>query len=227
MAKNRQWRKSTSFVDRSAASSRRTSPTSRLASSPTSRHHQRYRSVSLSSSLVFCPIADDVPLLLLPAQGPPPAHRCRLHRPGRSPQGHRGQGPRRGRGHAVHHRPRRALPRARHPRRGRLRAPLVRARGRPAARVRCLPRGRPHLARVRQRSVPRPLLTPYFPRLLERSHTCMCAGLTVVNGAWLSTLGKSLCTYSKPFKNKEGQSMVIPHFGPQGWELPPIKESSK
>ncbi|RDX56057.1 P-loop containing nucleoside triphosphate hydrolase protein [Lentinus brumalis] len=52
-------------------------------------------------------------------------------------------------------------------------------------------------------------------------------GLTVVNGAWLTSLGKSLCTYSKPFKNKEGQSMVIPHFGPQGWELPPIKEEQK
>ncbi|TBU35061.1 P-loop containing nucleoside triphosphate hydrolase protein [Dichomitus squalens] len=52
-------------------------------------------------------------------------------------------------------------------------------------------------------------------------------GLTVVNGAWLSALGKSLCTYSKPFKNKEGQSMVIPHFGPQGWELPPIREDQK
>ncbi|RPD63130.1 P-loop containing nucleoside triphosphate hydrolase protein [Lentinus tigrinus ALCF2SS1-6] len=52
-------------------------------------------------------------------------------------------------------------------------------------------------------------------------------GLTVVNGAWLSSLGKSLCTYSKPFKNKQGQTMVIPHFGPQGWELPPIKEEQK
>ncbi|KAI0757185.1 P-loop containing nucleoside triphosphate hydrolase protein [Daedaleopsis nitida] len=52
-------------------------------------------------------------------------------------------------------------------------------------------------------------------------------GLTVVNGTWLCTLGKPLCTYSKPFKNKEGQSMVIPHFGPQGWELPPVKEDHK
>ncbi|KAJ8494910.1 hypothetical protein ONZ51_g2046 [Trametes cubensis] len=52
-------------------------------------------------------------------------------------------------------------------------------------------------------------------------------GVTVVNGAWLSALGKSLCTYSKPFKNKEGHSMVIPHFGPQGWELPPIREDQK
>ena len=57
--------------------------------------------------------------------------------------------------------------------------------------------------------------------------TRFVAGLTVVNGAWLSTLGRSLCTFSKPFKNKEGQSMVIPHFGPQRWELPPIKEEQK
>ncbi|KAL7285666.1 hypothetical protein ACG7TL_000771 [Trametes sanguinea] len=52
-------------------------------------------------------------------------------------------------------------------------------------------------------------------------------GVTTINGAWLAALGKSLCTYSKPFKNKEGQSMVIPHFGPQGWELPPIREDQK
>ncbi|CDO72409.1 hypothetical protein BN946_scf184977.g108 [Trametes cinnabarina] len=52
-------------------------------------------------------------------------------------------------------------------------------------------------------------------------------GVTTINGAWLPALGKSLCTYSKPFKNKEGQSMVIPHFGPQGWELPPIREDQK
>nr|VWP00591.1 N/A [Ganoderma boninense] len=52
-------------------------------------------------------------------------------------------------------------------------------------------------------------------------------GLTVVNSAWLSMLGKSLCTYSKPFKNKDGQSMVIPHFGSQGWELSPIREDQK
>lgn len=51
-------------------------------------------------------------------------------------------------------------------------------------------------------------------------------GLTVVNPAWLSHLGKSLCTFSKPIKTKEGISMVIPHFGPAGWELPPVKEGA-
>ncbi|KAF9077697.1 P-loop containing nucleoside triphosphate hydrolase protein [Rhodocollybia butyracea] len=49
-------------------------------------------------------------------------------------------------------------------------------------------------------------------------------GLTVVNPAWLSSLGKtSLCTFSKPLKNSAGVMMVTPHFGPDGWELPPVK----
>ncbi|KAF9267419.1 P-loop containing nucleoside triphosphate hydrolase protein [Marasmius fiardii PR-910] len=49
-------------------------------------------------------------------------------------------------------------------------------------------------------------------------------GLTVINPAWLSSLGKSnLCTYSKPFRNSANVSMVIPHFGPDGWELPPVR----
>ncbi|OBZ71658.1 putative ATP-dependent RNA helicase PB1A10.06c, partial [Grifola frondosa] len=52
-------------------------------------------------------------------------------------------------------------------------------------------------------------------------------GLTVVNAVWLSSLGKSLCTYSKPFKSRDNQSMVIPHFGSGGWELPPIKASEQ
>ncbi|KAI0670084.1 P-loop containing nucleoside triphosphate hydrolase protein [Trametes maxima] len=52
-------------------------------------------------------------------------------------------------------------------------------------------------------------------------------GLTAVNGAWLAPLGRALCTYSKPVKNKDGQAMVVPHFGPQGWELPPIREDQK
>lgn len=47
-------------------------------------------------------------------------------------------------------------------------------------------------------------------------------GLTVVNAVWLSSLGKSLCTFSKPIKTKDGRVAVIPHFGPAGWELPPI-----
>ncbi|KAL0579130.1 putative ATP-dependent RNA helicase DHR1 [Marasmius crinis-equi] len=52
-------------------------------------------------------------------------------------------------------------------------------------------------------------------------------GLTVVNPAWLSALGKSsLCTYSKPFKNSSNVQMVIPHFGPDGWQLPAVKAES-
>ncbi|KAI0374355.1 P-loop containing nucleoside triphosphate hydrolase protein [Pilatotrama ljubarskyi] len=70
---------------------------------------------------------------------------------------------------------------------------------------------------------------PEYVVFLEvvRTSRVYVKGVTVVNGAWLAALGKSLCTYSKPFKNKEGQSMVIPHFGPQGWELPPIREDQK
>jgi ATP-dependent RNA helicase DHX37/DHR1 len=48
-------------------------------------------------------------------------------------------------------------------------------------------------------------------------------GLTIVNPVWLSSLGKPLCSYSKPMKNSSGKIMVIPRFGPGGWELPPIR----
>ncbi|KAI5896491.1 P-loop containing nucleoside triphosphate hydrolase protein [Schizophyllum commune H4-8] len=51
-------------------------------------------------------------------------------------------------------------------------------------------------------------------------------GITVVNPAWLASIGKgSMCTYSKPKKNRAGEDVVIPHFGPDGWELPPVKAS--
>ncbi|KAK7690076.1 hypothetical protein QCA50_006722 [Cerrena zonata] len=59
-----------------------------------------------------------------------------------------------------------------------------------------------------------------------RTSRVFIKGITTMNTAWLSTLGKSLCTFSKPVKNKEGELMVIPHFGPNGWELPPVKASS-
>jgi ATP-dependent RNA helicase DHX37/DHR1 len=46
----------------------------------------------------------------------------------------------------------------------------------------------------------------------------------VINPAWLSSLGKtSLCTFSKPVKNSAGTEMVIPRFGSEQWELPPVK----
>ena len=61
-------------------------------------------------------------------------------------------------------------------------------------------------------------------------HTTSCAqanydiGLTIVNPAWLSALGKDvLCKFSKPVKNNTGEYMVIPRFGPDAWELPAIK----
>jgi ATP-dependent RNA helicase DHX37/DHR1 len=48
-------------------------------------------------------------------------------------------------------------------------------------------------------------------------------GVTIINPAWLSSLGESsLCTFPKPVKNAEGTLMIIPRFGPQGWELPAI-----
>ncbi|ESK95022.1 dhx37 protein [Moniliophthora roreri MCA 2997] len=57
-----------------------------------------------------------------------------------------------------------------------------------------------------------------------RTSRVFIKGLTVVNPAWLSSLGKStLCTYSKPFKNSSNVPMIIPHFGPEGWELPAIR----
>lgn len=50
-------------------------------------------------------------------------------------------------------------------------------------------------------------------------------GCTVINPAWLSSLGKpALCTFSKPVKNSAGEMMVIPKFGPDAWELPPIQQ---
>ncbi|KAH9841541.1 P-loop containing nucleoside triphosphate hydrolase protein [Rhodofomes roseus] len=61
-----------------------------------------------------------------------------------------------------------------------------------------------------------------FLEVVQTSRIWM-KGLTVVNGAWLSSLGKSLCTFSKPIKTKDGRTVVIPHFGPAGWELPPIE----
>lgn len=49
-------------------------------------------------------------------------------------------------------------------------------------------------------------------------------GLTLVNPSWLCSLGGSaLCTFSKPIKNEKGVMMCIPRFGPDAWELPPMK----
>ena len=49
-------------------------------------------------------------------------------------------------------------------------------------------------------------------------------GLTIVNPNWLAVLGKqTMCTFGKPMKNSAGVSMMIPHFGPENWELPAVK----
>ncbi|KAF9454792.1 DHX37 protein [Macrolepiota fuliginosa MF-IS2] len=59
---------------------------------------------------------------------------------------------------------------------------------------------------------------------IVRTTRVFAKGLTAVNPAWLSSLGKStLCTYSKPFKRTDGVLMTVPHFGPEGWELPAVK----
>ncbi|EAU85900.2 DHX37 protein [Coprinopsis cinerea okayama7 len=60
---------------------------------------------------------------------------------------------------------------------------------------------------------------------IVRTGRAYMKGVTTINAAWLSKLGKSggLCTFSKPVKNNAGQVMVIPRFGPHGWELPAIK----
>ncbi|KAL5482731.1 ECM16 [Sanghuangporus weigelae] len=67
---------------------------------------------------------------------------------------------------------------------------------------------------------------PDFVVFQEAVHTSQIwlKNLTVINPTWLSTLGKeTMCTYSKPTKNSSGKSMVIPRFGPEGWELPAVK----
>ncbi|CAG8442945.1 4688_t:CDS:10 [Ambispora gerdemannii] len=71
---------------------------------------------------------------------------------------------------------------------------------------------------------------------LQRTTKVWMKGVTAVQPNWLSKLGKSLCTYSKPgnlpikhssttknHKDVEMISFVIPSFGPKSWELPPVK----
>ncbi|KAG9013562.1 putative ATP-dependent RNA helicase DHR1 [Tulasnella sp. 427] len=55
-------------------------------------------------------------------------------------------------------------------------------------------------------------------------------GVTVINPAWLPSLGPTLCTYSKPLDlpasmKKLGADLkiVTPRFGPRGWQLPNMK----
>lgn len=71
-------------------------------------------------------------------------------------------------------------------------------------------------------------------------------GVTKINGSWLPTLGKGLCTFSRPVENahshsasasasavgkmKQGEErevIVVPHFGALGVDLPPIKKKQR
>ncbi|KAG1882630.1 P-loop containing nucleoside triphosphate hydrolase protein [Suillus subluteus] len=62
-----------------------------------------------------------------------------------------------------------------------------------------------------------------FSEVVQTSRTWI-KGLTVINPVWLSSLGKqSMCTFSKPLRNNAGVMMSIPRFGPDQWELPPVK----
>jgi ATP-dependent RNA helicase DHX37/DHR1 len=63
---------------------------------------------------------------------------------------------------------------------------------------------------------------------IVRTSRIYLKGLTVVNPAWLSTLGReTLCSFSKPVKNNLGTYMTVPTFGPDRWELPAIKVDNR
>ncbi|KAJ3513040.1 hypothetical protein NLJ89_g3170 [Agrocybe chaxingu] len=62
---------------------------------------------------------------------------------------------------------------------------------------------------------------------IVRTTQIFLKGLTVINAAWLSSLGgNTLCTFPKPMKNNVGTWMTIPRFGPEGWELPAVKATA-
>ncbi|KAL0961087.1 hypothetical protein HGRIS_006070 [Hohenbuehelia grisea] len=65
-----------------------------------------------------------------------------------------------------------------------------------------------------------------FNEIVQTSKAWM-KGVTVVNAAWLSSLGKSQCSFSKPVKDINGVLMTTPYFGPDRWELPPIKHKAE
>ncbi|KAJ7175857.1 P-loop containing nucleoside triphosphate hydrolase protein [Mycena filopes] len=59
---------------------------------------------------------------------------------------------------------------------------------------------------------------------LIRTTRIWIKGVTIINPAWLPSLANgSLCTFSKPTKNANGDLMVVPRFGSDGWELPAVK----
>ncbi|KAJ7069790.1 P-loop containing nucleoside triphosphate hydrolase protein [Mycena amicta] len=58
---------------------------------------------------------------------------------------------------------------------------------------------------------------------LVRTSRVWIKGVTAVNPAWLSSPSNGMCTFSKPSKNINGDLVVVPRFGSEGWELPAIK----
>lgn len=69
-------------------------------------------------------------------------------------------------------------------------------------------------------------------------------GITKINPSWLSTLGKGMCTYSKPaevpkissskskskveeVREGEREVVVVPHFADLGVDLPPVRMKQK
>lgn len=83
-----------------------------------------------------------------------------------------------------------------------------------------------------------------FSEIVKTSKVWM-KGVTKINGSWLPTLGKGLCTFSRPMdipgagssatagrmvQEKQGQErevVVVPHFGALGVDLPPIKKNQR
>ncbi|KDQ25774.1 hypothetical protein PLEOSDRAFT_1058011 [Pleurotus ostreatus PC15] len=60
-----------------------------------------------------------------------------------------------------------------------------------------------------------------------RTSRAWLKGLTMINPSWLSSLGKSLCSFSRPAPDSNGLLVAIPYFGPHRWELPPIKYTER
>jgi ATP-dependent RNA helicase DHX37/DHR1 len=82
-----------------------------------------------------------------------------------------------------------------------------------------------------------------FSEIVQTSKAWM-KGITKINGAWLPTLGKGLCSFSRPVDvpgkvsaktlemqgGKQGdvrEVLVVPHFGALGVDLPPVKKKQR
>ncbi|KAK9762360.1 putative ATP-dependent RNA helicase DHR1 [Basidiobolus ranarum] len=74
---------------------------------------------------------------------------------------------------------------------------------------------------------------------LQRTSKIWLKGITVIRPKWLTSIGKNLCSFSKPLDThgagkkvistlKDTQEcFVIPSFGPKYWKLPPQKAQQK